>query len=115
MGSHTFQNTIGGVNLTPPDAYHALVEEAIVEHGRDAYNGTISTTQGLLMVKAEPDKIQEVIDRILEDDNHTVQKWGAAGCIELTGSAMKNWRAERNYLKGKHGVRAYVFFGWACS
>ena len=115
MGSHTFQETIGDVNLTPPEAYDTLVDAAIWEHGRDAYNGTISTTAGLLMVKAEPDKVQEVIDRILEDDNHTVQKWGAAGCIELHGSALERWRSSRNHLKGKRKVRAYIFFGWACS
>lgn len=114
MGSHTFQQTIGDINLTPPDAYDKLVEAAQWEHGHDVYNGTISTTQGLLMIKAEPDKVQEVIDSILETDHPTVAKWGAAGCIELTGSAMKNWERTHGF-RGKHGVRAYVFFGWACS
>lgn len=115
MGSHTFRVDLGGVRLTPQDAYNELVEAAQWEYGKDAYNGSISTTQGLFMVKAEPNEISKVIEKILDDDSHTVEKWGPAGCIELTGSALESWKRSRSDLRGKHGVRAYMFFGWAAS
>lgn len=115
MGAHTFQTTIAGKKLLPNDAYDALVKQAQHEHGHDPYNGTISTTSGYVML--HPPKgcqLDVFIRRVLEDgDGSPVQKWGPAGCIEVTG-------AKATAIKKAHGLdgtraRAYIFIGWAAS
>ena len=116
MGAHTFTQTHGGKKLEPRDAYAQLVNEAIHDSGHDPYNGTISTTSGFVMVdcgKRRPKTmIREICDHKNSDYSH-IEKWGPAGCIELKGSNLRDWKA-RNGLSGTR-ARAYVFFGWAAS
>lgn len=60
--------------------------------------------------KQLPPKIREWVQRA-----HRVvsDKWGPAGCIEITGKAAKEYR-ERRGLKGKRG-KVFLFFGLASS
>jgi hypothetical protein len=48
MGSTTFYHKRTAPNMK--EAYNQLVEDAIDEYGNDAYNGTISTTNGFVDV-----------------------------------------------------------------
>jgi hypothetical protein len=48
MGSHTFDDEAFG--KTMPDAYRAACNAALHEYGHDAYNGTISTTEGAVQI-----------------------------------------------------------------
>ena len=114
MGSHTFGNTIGGKKMTPNEAYKTLCDDALHEHGHDAYNGTISTTSGFVLVALPPRKeLHKFIFDLLEEEDRQIQKWGPAGCIELRGKALTDWK-RNNGLAGTR-ARAFTFFGWAAS
>jgi hypothetical protein len=113
MGSHTFRQTVGGKQMMPRDAYATLVQRARDEYGDNSYNGTIATTSGFVMVDAGRRRIDTVINEILKDESSNIQKWGPAGCIELKGTKLTEWR-KRNGLAGTR-ARAYAFFGWAAS
>lgn len=111
MGATTFQTSIIDRGLTPEAAYKRLVDEALYEYGHDPYNGTISTTDGFVMIDPNGRKIDNVIREITDNESHQVNKWGPAGCIEIKGKALRDWK-ERAGLKGTR-ARGYVFFGWA--
>jgi hypothetical protein len=117
MGAHTFQIVQGGKGLTPNAAYKNLVDTALFENGHDAYNGTISTTSGYVLVDLPKGrKLQKLIDDICERRHPAyrhIEKWGPAGCIELKGAALTKWR-KAHALNGTR-ARAFVFFGWAAS
>lgn len=117
MGAHTFQSTIGGKKLEPNAAYKELCAEALHRHGHDAYNGSISTTSGFVMVFLPKGRsLQKLIDDICEGqhpDYRHIEKWGPAGCLQLKGKALTDWR-KANGLAGTR-ANAYVFFGWAAS
>jgi hypothetical protein len=51
MGAHDFTTT--SLGKSPADAYNRASEEALYEYGHDAYNGTISTTNGFVDVSKE--------------------------------------------------------------
>ena len=114
MGATNFSTT--KIAKTPKVAYNEAVEGAEYEHGHDGYNGTISTTDDYYFFDKHPrwgtiafDKWEE---KILDNNNSPVQKWGLAGCVEITGKAAKEIK-EVNGLKGKRGLKVWYFFGWA--
>lgn len=111
MGATTFSATIDGKGMLPNDAYAALVEQARHDHGHDPYNGSISTTSGYVMVHPGRRPIAKVINEILSDETSHICKWGPAGCVELKGKALSDWR-KRHGLSGTR-ARAYTFFGVA--
>lgn len=114
MGAHTFGTTIGGKGVDAKQAYSLAVTAAHYEHGHDPYNGTISTTEGFVMIDPGKRQIGNVADDVcMGTIKSDVRKWGPAGCIELKGKALKDWRAGNN-LKGTR-ARAFHFFGWAAS
>jgi hypothetical protein len=82
MGATTFKTTRRGWTIA--EAYDTAVEFAIEEYGNDPYNGTISTTRGVIdktqLFKSSKLSIDEFIDKHIE----SCQKWGSAWgvCIE---------------------------------
>lgn len=82
MGATDFRTTRRGWNMT--EAYKRAVEDAVYENGNDSYNGTISTTNGVIdktsMFKSSKLSIDEFINKHIE----SCQKWGSAWgvCIE---------------------------------
>ena len=114
MGAWDF--SITKIAKTPREAYKEAVKGALYEHGHDGYNGTISTTDDYYFFDKHPrwgtiafDKWE---NKILGDDHGPIQKWGACGCVEITGKAAKEIK-EVNGLKGKRGLKVWYFFGWA--
>lgn len=97
-------------------AYNNACRDAEDEYGhQEGYNGTISTTSGYRMFTPDlrgrdPWKVAE---KLLDED--AVEKWGPAGCIEITGTKLGKETKERRGLKGKRGYRVFLFFGWAAS
>lgn len=90
MGAHDFTHIVRGVRDVS-DAYSRAVEEAVREHGHDAYNGTISTTGGCtripgpaLSVRLAEKRAYEILDQ--ERDTYSVHKWGNAGAIPILAS-----------------------------
>ena len=121
MGAHNFSNTFMG-KATPREAYNELVEEAYYEDGHDAYNGTISTTEGCVDLTRKAPRygtkaFNKFEDEVLENgDKYGVEKWGNCGVVEISkNTALYKKMKERRGLKGRKGIRAYYFFGWAAS
>ena len=118
MGAYSFG--IKKVAKTPKEAYKEAVERAEYEYGHDGYNGTISTTNNYYYFREDSHprwgtkKFDNWEDKILARDNSRIQKWGACGCVEITGKAAKEIK-EVNGLKGKRGLKVFYFFGWAAS
>ena len=84
MGAHDFMKVGQGKNAN--EVYRAMCEEAEYESGHSGYNGTISTTSGLLMVERQP--LPEAIatriaNRLIEQDDQRIYKGGPCGCIPL--------------------------------
>ena len=94
------------------EAYDDLVSEALYESGHDSYNGTISTTSGFIMRDDNPRYGTKAFDKWENKMLDVAKKWEDCVCIEITGAVLKRMKENRGY-KGKKGIRAYYFFGWA--
>lgn len=82
MGATTFKLYSRGKSLK--EAYNSAVEDAVFEHGNDPYNGTISTTMGVVdMTKqylASKKELHEFIHSMLDE---RLNKYDCAAiCIE---------------------------------
>lgn len=125
MGGTSFENEYRGT-ASMADAYRELVEQAFYEQGHDPYNGTISTTSGVIQdpgVK-EPMTATEAYERAqwwFQDDLDwddpklvTPQKWEAAWAIPLkpdepTDAMLSNpWAPPLD-----RGLPGWLFYGMA--
>ena len=78
MGAHDFHDQ--NVGVTAGEAYKAAVDDAHYEYGHDAYNGTISTTSGFVLIPLNEDEtLDNWAGRVIEDDR--VQKWENCACV----------------------------------
>ena len=101
MGAHNF--AASAYAKTAEDAYNNLVEEAIYDHGHDAYNGTISTTFGFVIIPfKDGESSVEWMDRMMEHPD--VEKWENCACVEAT-----------HVEKNSNGYPLWHFSGWAAS
>jgi len=85
MGSTNFENVYyGDSDMT--DAYHELCEQATLEDGRDPYNGTISTTEGVRLLVGSP--MSEIAAyKLAEAHLDDFSKWEECGAIPLVDRA----------------------------
>lgn len=121
MGATNF-HTIQVVkdHCTMSEAYSSAVSDALYQHGHDAYNGTISTTQGykdctrMAPVYGTPEWDKWENDVVLEDQIPGVEKWGKAAGVELKGKSLENYLKERN-MSARPGSKVFVFIGWAAT
>lgn len=71
--------------ITMHDAYRTAVDEAIYEHGNDPYNGSISTTNGVVDKTkdflASKMTIQDYADYLYTENK--ISKWGSAVGITI--------------------------------
>jgi hypothetical protein len=96
MGACDFFTEANGVDAK--DAFEAAVDCAKYMNGHGGYTGTIAEKHSFTMIEVpkgrEPyEYAEELID---EDDRRVSDKWGPAGCIQLTETC-------------------FLFFGWASS
>jgi hypothetical protein len=118
VGATNFGNVIVG-KYTPVEAYRKLCDDALYYSGHDSYNGTISTTHGFVNLTERAPRygtkaFQKWEDDVIDNDKFGVEKWGNAGYVEISPNTTEFKRMkERNGLKGRKGIRAYYFFGWA--
>ena len=94
MGATTFFTTAHG--KTAEKAFDEAVQEAKYWHGNSGYTGTIAEKDGFKKVPV-PDGVNpydHAMKLILEDENTKFDKWGPAGCIELS-------------------EETFLFFGWS--
>lgn len=98
MGAHNFH--VDAYGETADEAYREAVDEAWYDYGHDPYNGTISTTDGFVLI---PLKEGETIDdwsfRVIDDDR--VQKRGDCACTADPDEPVENGRS------------LWHFAGWA--
>ena len=118
MGATTFSDLVV-IKGNDRDAYRDACEEANAYNGhQEGYSGDIQTTSGFRVLTNHPrfgtKAFRDWEDDILENDKYGIEKWGAAGCVEIKGAKLKQLKESRG-LKGKKGYRAFYFFGWgAC-
>jgi len=108
MGACDFSKFYIGTK-TPSEAFDELSDQARSEYGTDPYNGTISTTDLVKVVELPARMSPQKYLKKYEEEVDKRECW----CVELKRSYLKT--AKNNYpsLKGKKGIRAYVFFGLA--
>lgn len=132
MGATNFDHASFGKDAD--EAFRKAVDEAAWENGHGGYTGTIAEKTEFQMVKVpsgrkslrnlmrEADRVNYgdmKIEQVQEKYRRAVtainfinnDKWGPAGCIELTGKEAREYR-DRHGLKGKRGG-VYLFFGLA--
>ena len=114
MGATNFGDLAVGRYKTASEAYNSLVDEALYEYGHDSYNGTISTTGGFTVRNDNPRYGTKAFDKWENKMLDVAEKWGNCVCIEITGAVLKRMKESRGY-KGKKGIKAFYFIGWAAS
>ena len=107
MGATTFQTTRHGWTMT--EAYKTAVEDAVYERGSDAYNGTISTTSGVVdktqLFKSSKLSIGEFIDKHIESCHKWGHAWGV--CIEEPIQNKSKIKSKVNNIVSK-GTKKWV-------
>ena len=115
MGADTFITLMVGKYANAKEAFYKAGAEAAWMHGHSGYTGTIAEKNDFIMIKCpEKTRVTKLISDLIENDDKRIEdKWGPAGCVEVTSpSKMKELREQRG-LKGKKGIKAFYFFGWA--
>ena len=115
MGACDFENVVIGKYKDAGEAFRHVVKEARYYNGHGGYTGTIAEKDSFIMIELPPRKDPyKYVNELMGSDHKVNDKWGPAGCIEIKGKRLKELR-ERNNLKGKRGIKAFLFFGWASS
>ena len=112
MGATIFGNLAVGRYKNASEAYSNLVEDALYDSGHDSYNGTISTTNGFKMRDDNPRYGTKAFTKWEDKMLDVAEKFGNCVCVEITGAVLKKIKENRGY-KGKKGIKAFYFYGWA--
>jgi hypothetical protein len=110
MGAQQYSIVV--VGKTPKDAYEKVVEKYTKTHGDNNYNGTISTSDGAVLVNNKMRYGTKAYWKWVDEKWDDLEKWGPAMCKEIKGKHAKKHK-ETLGLKGKRGIRVFHFFGWA--
>jgi len=95
------------------EAYIECCAEAHFQYGHDAYNGTISTSDGFRIIKKHPRYNTQKFWKFV-DDTMDGTKFSIWNCIEIKGTMLKRMK-EQEGLKGKRNIRAFFFWGLAAT
>lgn len=103
MGAVDFQVVSEG--KTAKEAFNSAVDEALHIYGHGGYTGSIAEKSTFKKIVCPDGKDPfEYAEEIIESDSGPIcDKWGPAGCIELTSKVSE----------AKH--REFLFFGMASS
>ncbi len=107
MGATTFDVLSTGSG--PKEAFRKAVDRACYDHGHSGYTGTIAEKSEFINIRL-PDGADpyEYVNKLINDcDERIDDKWGPAGCLEITGST---YAIEAG---APSDDKAYLFFGWA--
>ena len=108
MGACEFSNFYIG-KATPHCAFEKLSDQARSEYGTDPYNGTISTTDLVKVVELPSGMSPQKYLKAYAEEVDKRECW----CVELKRSYLKTAKKRHPEVKGKKGIRAYIFFGLA--
>ena len=106
MGAVTFWTCAGGENMN--HAYEELKRETREYYGSDPYNGTITTTEGVINITAQAKqftdnnltdekRLNEFLDKAWNGEvNKTIEKWENCGGIDFGNGifGFVGWAAE---------------------
>ena len=111
MGSTWQQERVAG-KKSEQTAFDELKSELLYNFGHDPYAGHLGLKDYLIVVS--PESKSENIEKRLGEymDDGRFDKWDGAGCMELKGAAYTKWRKRNPAMKGKKGIRCFIFFGW---
>ena len=99
---------------SPANAFISAVRHAAWEGGHGGYTGTVAEKQDYTVINLPDGKdAYTFANQLIENDDPRIRdKWGAAGCIDITDTS----RGHESKLAGaSSGKRVYLFFGWASS
>ena len=99
MGATTFSIRQRGTSLQ--NAYKNAYDEAREEYGRDSYNSTISTTNGVTDLTSKFKASGKTLNEFIDDNILKADKWG-----DCFGVCIKQAKANTNKIKSvvKHEV-----------
>lgn len=111
MGACEFSNYYIGKG-TPAEAFNQLSQEAEAEYGhQEGYSGQINSTELTRTIELPPrKKVTDMVQEIQESADK-----GDCICLELKRTALVNMKKRHPEVKGKRGIRAYIFAGLAPS
>lgn len=121
MGATDFTNVYRGP-LSMTEAYSELVSQALWEHGHDPYNGTISTTSGVMQDPGVRAAItaDQATAHLVEwwDREERPMKWEAAWAIPLLPEppVVRDPNAPDDrfaYLRPDNTQPGWLFYGMA--
>ncbi len=111
MGAQVFEILTVGRFKSASEAYSYECEEAQYNYGHDPYNGTINTTDGCYRRTGFPRYGTRKFDGWIGKEIDSMDK-RECRFVELEGAALKKAKERRGY-KGKKGIKAFYFYGWA--
>lgn len=100
MGAEQFDIVVSGA--TAEEAFNAAVKQAQYDYGHAGYTGTIAEKQSFVIVGKVPTLHEAeamAADLLRNGDARIDDKWGPAGCIEIT--------------EPHAGKKMWAFIGWA--
>lgn len=94
---------------TAREAFDAAVADAQYWYGHGGYSGTIAEKDSFRMISVpEGQEPSEFAHKLMEEGDERIRdKWGPAGCIELSPA--------KQDMKSGQAVKEFLFFGWASS
>ena len=109
MGAMTFNTIVTG--KTPREAFRKAVDSALYESGHGGYTGTIAEKHEWINIHLPEgkDPYEFSGELINNDDGRISDKWGPAGCLDITKTSYGIDAGRRE------NENAYLFFGWASS
>ncbi|WP_137726372.1 hypothetical protein [Prescottella subtropica] len=96
MGAHSFDETIY-TDANAEDAYRELVEQAVHEHGHDGYNGTISTTSGVSVVRTASLRLKDA-QKLGDGRLEMLSKWGNCEAIPLVKEVAATYESDGSVI-----------------
>ena len=114
MGAEMFYVKKIGQFKDAQEAFTQAVNVAKHFDGHGGYTGTIAEKQNFKMVSVPKGQDpKDFVDACLNfsDGKFWDDKWGPAGCIDVSGKYLKEERGEK--YKGVRNFHVYYFFGFA--
>jgi hypothetical protein len=115
MGATTFVTQVTGKFKDAGAAFNEAHSRATWLNGHGGYTGTIAEKHGFLVVTIQGNQTEKKIREAISEglDGRFEDKWGPAGCIEITSATLLKKAKSQEHLEGKKGVKSFIFFGWA--
>jgi len=112
MGATNFSNKVAGKYDNVHEAFRTAVKQAEYDYGDDGYTGSIAEKDSVRLISDAPRYGTKAFEKFEEKMLDKSEKYDPAFAVEIKGAKLDKIKASRG-LKGKRGIKAYYFFGWA--